>query len=198
VLAVGAGGAAPAWAADPAHHGRPVGASSTAPRQRDGRAPSSGDHQVAASATDAGLAVAGRKPVSPAGTVPHRLAVPDVVRVVQARERLTKPKMSRTGAVKGYDAKTSKLVATPDAATRIFQNADGTLTAQIAAGQINAGDDTFVMSGQGDESNSPDLQVGSDDGGAHIGRAYLNFSGLASGALTNKYVNGAALTLYDT
>jgi len=63
---------------------------------------------------------------------------------------------------------------------------------------INTGsDDTFVMAGHGDESGAPDLQVGTEDGGRHIGRAYFHFNDLAS-RLRNQYVTGASLVVDNT
>ncbi|WP_213007130.1 RHS repeat-associated core domain-containing protein [Paractinoplanes toevensis] len=187
----------PASAADP-RPVRPAGAADAAPVQRTGAAPS-GSHYLPAGSSDTSLPAKGGKGVRPAGAVPDRLTAPVLAEPAPAPRRI-KPVVKPAGARRaGFDARTSKLVAEPDARTELYQNADGTMTALLASssGAITTDGDTFVMSGHGDESGSTDLQVGTDDGGKHIGRAYLKFGDLAT-TLKNKYVNGAALTVFES
>src|SRR4029450_8163483 len=54
-----------------------------------------------------------------------------------------------------------------------------------------------VRAGQPDRSGAIELDVGTEAGGAHAGRAYLHFNLASSQTLANKYVSGAALTMYD-
>ncbi|MDP9796435.1 RHS repeat-associated protein [Catenuloplanes nepalensis] len=178
---------------------RPAGAFDSAPEPRAGRAPADGEHTLPTGATDAAPPVTGRVGVRPAGAVPDRLAVPRTERPVTAVPQRIRPETTRTAAPgSSYDAATSTLVAQPDDGIRLFSNADGTMTALIAAGTaVRTDGDTFVMKDAGDQSGSLDLQVGTQDGGVHIGRAYVDFGSLST-ALRNKYVNGAALTLYNT
>lgn len=68
---------------------------------------------------------------------------------------------------------------------------------QAAATTIGVdADDTYVMSGVGDQSSSPDLQVGTPDGAQTAGRAYFHFGQLAT-RLRNQYINGASLVLLN-
>lgn len=56
--------------------------------------------------------------------------------------------------------------------------------------------DTYVMTGfHRDNSADADLKVGTYDGGAHVGRAFLKFPGLS--ALQGKTINSATLKLYE-
>ncbi|MDR7273969.1 RHS repeat-associated core domain-containing protein [Catenuloplanes atrovinosus] len=188
-----------AFPAEEPRPGRPAGASDTAPEPLAGRAPADGEHVLPTGATDSTLRVAGRSTARPQGAVPDRLTVPRTERPTTVVPQRVRPEVTEKPApVRGYDAATSELVAETGDGIRLFSNADGTTTALIAASTaIRTDGDTFVMKDAGDLSGSLDLQVGTQDGGAHIGRAYLNFGGLST-ALRNKYVNGAALTVYNT
>ncbi|MEV6303420.1 RHS repeat-associated core domain-containing protein [Actinoplanes sp. NPDC051861] len=190
----------PASAADRARAARPAGAADEAPAQRVTDPPAGAGHSVGAAATSATARGARRDAVRPPGAVPDRRRIPPVTGREPARAKVVEPKTTAVRPrVAGYDAATSVLVAEPDAQTRLFRNTDGTMTALVAAAgeQLKTDGDTFVMSGLGDASGSLDLQVGTQDGGKHIARAYLRFGNLAT-TLKNKYVNGAALTLFNT
>ncbi|GLY96489.1 RHS repeat-associated core domain-containing protein [Actinoplanes sp. NBRC 103695] len=79
----------------------------------------------------------------------------------------------------------------------IFKDAETVSVVIAAATTVGVdADDTFVMSGLGDQSNSPDLQVGTPDGGRTAGRAYFHFGQLAT-RLRDQYINGASLVLLN-
>ena len=93
-----------------------------------------------------------------------------------------------------------RLTATGSGVRKDLIGKNGETVSVVIAAATTVGvdaDDTFVMSGLGDQSRSPDLQVGTPDGGATAGRAYFHFGQLAT-RLRDQYVNGASLVALNS
>jgi RHS repeat-associated protein len=193
-------------------------------------------HRVAASATSATLSddvvvtggsaqgQPGKQVAPPPGAVPAATSPPRVTlgsAASQPRDQVKVLPHSAvpTPAVQGFDPRTSRVI-TPAAAAHpvVYQNADGTRTAQFPAGQAtdatttaqvstaagpSAGEygtngTTFVQSPfRADNSSSGEIDVGTYDGGANVARGLLSF-GEVSSALRNDAVLGVRLGLFET